>query len=51
MDHTSDQGRAANLWRAIWAALAALVRKTGNSLHHSPLPEIREAVKDWRLRH
>jgi hypothetical protein len=38
----------AGIWRALGSALVALARKSGSSLHHSPLPEIREAARDWR---
>jgi hypothetical protein len=41
--------RAAGLWETLAAAIVALMRKSGNSLHHSPLPELREAVRDWQL--
>jgi hypothetical protein len=37
-----------SFWQVLGAALAALARKSGCSLHHSPLPEIREAARDWR---
>jgi hypothetical protein len=33
----------------IAAALAVLAKKSGCSLHYSPLPELREAVRDWQL--
>jgi hypothetical protein len=48
VEHAPDIGTPfAALWQAIGAAIYALVRKSGNSLMHSPLPEIREAARDW----
>jgi hypothetical protein len=39
--------RLGALFQRFGAAIGALVRKSGNSLLHSPLPEIREAARDW----
>jgi hypothetical protein len=48
VEHVSHpETRFAALWQKIGTALTALVRKSGNSLTHSPLPEIREAARDW----
>jgi hypothetical protein len=46
MEHSSEQ--FSSFWQAVGAALAALARRTGCSLHDSPLPELREAARDWR---
>jgi hypothetical protein len=40
--------QSSSFWQAVGAALAALARRTGCSLYDSPLPEIREAARDWR---
>jgi hypothetical protein len=38
-----------DFWHRVAGALSALAKKSGCSLHHSPLPELREAVRDWQL--
>jgi hypothetical protein len=44
----ADLKRTSGIWQAISSALVALARKSGATLHHSPLPEIREAARDWQ---
>jgi len=39
--------RLGALCQRVGAAIHALVKKSGNSFLHSPLPEIREAARDW----
>jgi hypothetical protein len=49
MDHVAaNRQETTGFWAMVSAALAALVRKSGCSLLESPLPEIREAARDWR---
>jgi hypothetical protein len=50
MERTSTATQTGGFWQAVSAALAALARKSGCSLLDSPLPEIREAARDWRDR-
>jgi hypothetical protein len=44
-----DLESKSDFWQRVAGALAALAKKSGCSLHHSPLPELREAVRDWQL--
>jgi hypothetical protein len=39
--------RGASFWDVFSAALALLARQSGCSLRESPLPEVREAVRDF----
>jgi hypothetical protein len=49
MEHASViEEKTRGIWRAIADVLAELARTSGCSLHHSPLPEIREAAREWR---
>jgi hypothetical protein len=32
----------------IAAAVAGLARRAGSSLHHHPMPELREVSREWR---
>jgi hypothetical protein len=41
-------GRQRSFWASVAAAIAALVRRSGCSIDHSPLPEIREVGREWR---
>jgi hypothetical protein len=48
MEHvTPSQTRFGALWQSFTAALVTLARKCGCSLRHNPMPEIREAARDW----
>jgi len=44
---TNIETRLGTLCQRVGAAIRTLVRKSGNTLMHSPLPEIREAARDW----
>jgi len=46
---TGDLESKSDFWQRVVGALAALAKNSGCSLHHSPLPELREAVRDWQL--
>ena len=48
MDHLhSGRSPRSGFWETLGAALAVLARRSGCSLSESPLPEIREAVRDF----
>ena len=36
-----------SFWETVSSVLAALARKGGGSLTHSPLPELRYAAREW----
>ena len=41
-----EQSTSTGFWSTVAAALAALARNSGCSLHDSPLPELREVARD-----
>jgi hypothetical protein len=48
LDSSEKPETRGSFWEIISAALSALAKESGCSLHHSPLPELREAARDWQ---
>jgi hypothetical protein len=44
---TTQEEKRSDFWSSLSAALAVLARQSGYSIRESPLPELREAAREW----